>query len=121
MAVAVLHTYYVMVGRTAVLVHNDDCETFKHLKDLKDVAGADVTARLDVGDQSFFGWNDPGRTGSIPGRWNFSTQHAEGHAFSKALDAKISGGTARLFVFGKDPCRFCQSDISGMARMLNLD
>jgi hypothetical protein len=133
LTVATIHTYYVVAGdtpvlvhNTPVLVHNSNCDTFGDLQNLRSLVGSDVTARLDIGDRQFFGWNDPTHTGSIPGRWSFFSQHAEGQTFLQALDAGVQGGHARLYVLGRpdpkrDPCGFCRSDISGMARMLGLD
>jgi hypothetical protein len=83
--------------------------------------------KLDIdGHPSFYGWNDKTRQVSIPGRWSFFPQHAEGHTLLQALQEQVTGGHARLYVLGRpdpkrDPCGFCRSDIAGMARVLRLD
>lgn len=82
-------------------------------------------AKLEIGDQSFFGIN----SGSNPNprqitfRVNPITKtHAEADAFQQAADAGIKGGKARLIV-DRDLCDACglRGGVNSMAWQLNIE
>jgi RHS repeat-associated protein len=57
---------------------------------------------------------------SLAGRWSFFGRHAEGEAMLQGYYAGVRGGEGTLWV-SMNPCGFCVSDISGMARTMGFD
>jgi RHS repeat-associated protein len=119
LTVASDHDFYVVAKRTAMLVHN--CAVFSELNALKAETGADVTARLSLGDESFDGTNLARSNPPIKGTFSFFVEHAEGDAFSQAMTAgsDFSGESGTLYVT-QAPCGFCVSGISAAARQMGL-
>ena len=80
-------------------------------------------ARLDIGDDKFYGINAHGQeygpTG--PGIHNATKWHAEADVFGQAARAGGSrGGSATIYVDRK-PCPWCRNSMAGQARKLGLD
>jgi hypothetical protein len=123
-----IHTYHVAIGEADALVHN--CGEMESLADMRrdlglPEAGASndgaTLARLDVGDQTFFGINGHGQSYPRPESVHpASMSHAEGDAFGQASRAGITGGSATLYV-DRAPCSCCRSSLGGFARSLGLD
>jgi tRNA(Arg) A34 adenosine deaminase TadA len=74
-----------------------------------------------LGDESFVGTNLARGNAPIKGTFSFFVEHAEGDAFSQAINTSSSyaGQSGTLFVT-RAPCRFCVSSISATARSLGL-
>lgn len=105
------HTYYVLAGATAVLVHNcgwGELAAYRAREGMPARGSADDTftaARLQVDGQVFFGRNAHGRPVDI--RVNAQTKtHAEADVFQQAKNAGASGKVAVLHV-DRDFCRSC--------------
>jgi len=112
------HDFYVTAGATAVLVHNIDeqCTLFDD-----GPYRAPVRATLKIGDDSFSGTSLARGNPPIKGTFSFFVEHAEGDAFSQAVNsgADYSGASGTLSVT-QEPCGFCVSSISAVARSMGL-
>jgi tRNA(Arg) A34 adenosine deaminase TadA len=117
------HDFYVAAGATAVLVHNIDDEQCALFDDgpYRAASTTPVRATLKIGDDSFSGTSLARGNPPIKGTFSFFVEHAEGDAFSQAVNsgADYSGASGTLSVT-QEPCGFCVSSISAVARSMGL-
>jgi RHS repeat-associated protein len=117
------HDFYVAAEATTVLVHNIDdeqCGLFDG-GPYRAAGATPVQASLNIGDDSFAGTSLARGNPPIKGTFSFFVEHAEGDAFSQAVNsgADYSGKSGTLSVT-QEPCRFCVSSISAVARSMGL-
>jgi hypothetical protein len=117
------HDFYVTAGATTVLVHNIDEEQCPLFDDgpYRSASAAPVRATLNIGNDSFAGTSLARGNPAIKGTFSFFVEHAEGDAFSQAVNsgADYSGESGTLSVT-QGPCNFCVSSISAVARSMGL-
>jgi len=96
-------------------------DIFNALKAYTDLSRADVAARLDLGDQTYVGSNLARDNPTIPGTWDVFVKHAEGDAFSEAVQSGINyqDQSGTLYV-SENPCGICVTNISAVARQMGL-
>jgi RHS repeat-associated protein len=106
----------------------DDCaedgDVFAQLNAVASKEGADVAARLYIGQDgdTYLGTSTARGNPPIKGTWSFFVEHAEGDVFSQAMrGGNYTGQTGTLYV-SRDigPCGFCVSGISTSARSMGL-
>ncbi len=79
-----------------------------------------VMARLDIGGRTFYGRSASGiRPRDISGTTKGTYLHAERHAFTQAIDARVTADEAILYV-DRVPCRLCRNSFSAFSRELDL-
>ncbi|MEU2065193.1 RHS repeat-associated core domain-containing protein [Streptomyces sp. NPDC013455] len=111
-----LHTYYVLAGRTPVLVHNANCGP--HLKDLQKDYPRRTVGILDVGTDQLPMISGPGgQSGllkNLPGRTKANGEHVETHA---AAFLRMNPGIRKAVLYIDYPtgtCGTCRSTLPDM-------
>jgi hypothetical protein len=94
--------------------------TFVALNELKSATGASVAARLELAGDRYIGTNLARSNAPIKGTFSFFVEHAEGDAFSKAMNGGSYAGKSATLYVTEAPCKFCVSSISAAARSMGL-
>jgi hypothetical protein len=99
---------------------NED-DVFRLLNAIKSETGAQVAARLNLGNETFDGTNLARGNAPIKGTFSFFVEHAEGDVFSKALSSgEDYAGQSGTLQVTQPPCSFCVASISTTARSMGL-
>ncbi|MFF4396524.1 polymorphic toxin-type HINT domain-containing protein [Streptomyces sp. NPDC001480] len=116
LTVSELHTYYVLAGRTPVLVHNANCGP--SLKDLQKDYPRRTVGILDVGGDQLPMISGPGgQSGllkNLPGRTKANAEHVETHA---AAFLRMNPGVRKAVLYIDYPtgaCGTCRSTLPDM-------